>query len=267
MSRLASRAAIALLALGAGRSAQSQQKLPPIRPLNKAEHTSTELLGSVSSTRSLPGGRVLVNDINGRKVVLFDSTLASFTIVADTTSATGNAYSSRAAGLIAYKGDSTLFVDPTSLSMLVIDGAGKIGRVMSIPRPNDAGSLIGGPNGTPAFDAQGRMVYRESPQFRFGRPGGGGGDNRQVAGGGQQRGAGVRQQGGDGAEGRRERPADGTATNGAPRGMPEFPDSLPIVRIDLATRKLDTLAFVKIARNRMNMSQDGNGRMSVTSTL
>ncbi len=223
---------------------------------------STELLGSVSSARSLPGGRVLVNDISGRKVVLFDSTLTSFTIVADTTSATANAYSSRAAGLIAYKGDSTLFVDPTSLSMLVIDGAGKVGRVMSIPRPNDAASLIGGPNGTPAFDAQGRMVYRESPQFRFGRPGGGGGP--QVAGGGQT----GRQQGAAATPGgRRERSAGEPTANGGPPGMPTFPDSLPIVRIDLGTRKVDTLAFVKIQRNRMCMSQDANGRTSMSSTL
>ena len=42
--------------------------------------------------------------------------------MADTTSATANAYSSRAGGLIPWKGDSTLFVDPLSLSMLVIDG-------------------------------------------------------------------------------------------------------------------------------------------------
>ena len=86
---------------------------------------------------------------------------------AETTSATANAYSSRAGGLIAYKGDSTLFVDPTSLSMLVIDGKGVVARVMSVPRPNDAQSLIGGPNGTPAFDGQGRLVYRGPMGFRF----------------------------------------------------------------------------------------------------
>jgi hypothetical protein len=173
---------------------------------------------------------VLVNDIAGRKLVLFDSTLASFTIVADTTSATANAYSSRAGGLIPFKGDSTLFVDPTSLSMLVIDGTGKVARVMSVPRPNDAQALIGGPAGTPSFDGQGRLVYRAPPLFRFTAPAAGG---------------------------------DGKAAV----GMPQFPDSSAIVRIDLETRKLDTVAFVKIPKQNITMSQDVNGRMSITSTI
>ena len=124
-------------------------QLPPIKPLGAVFAKSKELLGAVSAVRALPGGKVLVNDINGRKVVLFDSTLSSSTLVADTTSATANAYSSRAGGLIPWKGDSTLFVDPLSLSMLVIDRKGNITRVMSVPRAADVNLLIGGPNGTP----------------------------------------------------------------------------------------------------------------------
>ena len=131
-------------------------QIPPIKPLGAVFAKSKELLGAVSAVRALPGGKVLVNDINGRKVVLFDSTLSSSTLVADTTSATANAYSSRAGGLIPWKGDSTLFVDPLSLSMLVIDGKGNITRVMSVPRASDVNLLIGGPNGTPGTDAAGR---------------------------------------------------------------------------------------------------------------
>jgi hypothetical protein len=221
-----------LTALLAAAPAVRAQQLPPIHPLGAVVHSSTELLGAVSAARQLPGGHVLVNDISGRKLVLFDSTLASFSIVADTTSATANAYSSRAGGLIPFRGDSTLFVDPTSLSMLVIDGAGKVARVMSVPRPNDAVALIGGPSGTPAFDGQGRLVYRAPPQFRVTPPPAG-------AGGG-----------------------------GAPAiGMPQFPDSSPIVRIDLESRKLDTVAFVKIPKQNLNVTQDANGRMSITSTI
>ena len=59
--------------------------LPPVRTLGKKIASSTELLGAVSQARALPGGRVLVNDNLGRKVVLFDPTLQSYTIVADTT--------------------------------------------------------------------------------------------------------------------------------------------------------------------------------------
>src|SRR5438874_8628737 len=49
-------------------------------------------------------------------------------------SATANAYGTRPGGLIAYRGDSTLFVDPASLSMLLIDPNGKIARVRSEER-------------------------------------------------------------------------------------------------------------------------------------
>ncbi|HVZ47582.1 MAG TPA: hypothetical protein VG916_02250, partial [Gemmatimonadaceae bacterium] len=209
--------------------------LPPIRPLGKVTAAASELLTAVSQVRALPDGRVLVNDNGGRKVVLFDAGLTSYAVVADTTSATANAYSSRAGGLIPYKGDSTLFVDPTSLSMLVIDGRGQVARVMSVPRPNDANSLVGGPNGTPAFDAQGRLVYRASPQLRF----------TQNASG---------RAGGSGA---------------APTGfaMPELPDSIALVRIDLATRAVDTIAKLRITKQKMNMSQSADGRMSITPVM
>ena len=46
-------------------------QLPPIKPLGAVFAKSKELLGAVSAVRALPGGKVLVNDINGRKVVLF----------------------------------------------------------------------------------------------------------------------------------------------------------------------------------------------------
>jgi hypothetical protein len=199
---------------------QLSAALPPVRTLGKTIASSSELLGAVSQVRALPDGRLLVNDNAGRKVALFDRTLQSFTIVADTTSATANAYSSRAAGLIQYKGDSTLFVDPQSLSMLVIDGKGNVTRVMSVPRPNEAGSLIGGPNGTPGFDKQGRLVYRAPPDMT-----------------------------------RLMRQATAGAQPGQPGfTMPQLPDSMTIVRIDLESRKVDTVGAVKIPRNRMTMS-------------
>ena len=230
MTRMASRRVTSFLcvfaaaASTAGNALAQSEKLPPIRPLSPVEHASKELLGAVSQVRALPGGRVLVNDNAGRKLVLFDPTLAQFSIVADTTSATANAYSSRAAGIIQYKGDSTLFVDPTSLSMLVIDGTGKVTRVMSVPRPNEANALIGGPNGTPGFDALGRLVYRAPAQFAM-------------------RGLG----------------ADGKMA------LPTFPDSQALVRIDLASRAVDTLGFVKVPKINMSMTQDANGRMSISS--
>jgi hypothetical protein len=143
------------------------QQLPPIKPLGTIVARSTEEMGSVAIALPMPEGRVLVNDILKHRVLMFDSTLTNVTVVADSTSSTANAYGNRSGGLIAYRGDSALFVDPASMSMLVIDPAGKIARVMSAPRPTDVAFLVGGPNGFPAFDAKGRLVYRGQTRFAF----------------------------------------------------------------------------------------------------
>ena len=151
-----------------------QQQAPAVRPLPPAVAKSTESFSALLGVRQLPGGRVLVNDPFKRRVLLFDSTLATFTVVADSTSSTANAYGPRPGGLIPYKGDSTLFVDAASMSMLVISPEGTIARVMSVPRSQDAGMLASGTLGSPGFDARGRLVYRGGFRFNFTQPPGGG---------------------------------------------------------------------------------------------
>jgi hypothetical protein len=203
-------------------------ELPPIRQLGAITATAKEKFGPVSTIRPLSDGRVLVNDQFGRRVLLFDAKLENYTVVADTTSATSNAYGGRIAGLIAYRGDSTLFVDPQSLSMLVLDPAGKVARVMSVPNAQDAMALAGA-LGSAGMDTQGRLVYRAAPRFDFrgGPPG---------------------------------------AAGGPPR-IPEMPDSAPIFRIDLATRKVDTLGYIKTQKIKMNATQGENGRIMMTSEI
>jgi hypothetical protein len=159
-----------------------------------------------------------VNDPIKRQVLLLDSTLKQIAVVADTTAATRGAYGSQGGGLLAYRGDSTLFVDPASLSMLVIDPAGKVTRVMAAPRASDIQFLVGGALGNPGFDAKGRLVYR-----MLGFP-------------------------------PRMRPQPGQ-----PPTPPVFPDSSPIVRFDLATRKLDTAAFVKVVAPKLNVTTTPTG--------
>ena len=156
-----------LLLAAAPLAAQAPAKsaAPPVRPLPAPTATSTDSLGSIAAVRQLPNGNVLVNDQTRRRVVLMDSTLKVIGVVADSTSSTANAYGVRPGGLLAYHGDSTLFIDPASLSMLVIDGAGKVVRVMAAPRPTDVQFLVGGAFGNPGFDSQGRLIYRS-----FGRP-------------------------------------------------------------------------------------------------
>jgi hypothetical protein len=211
-----------------GADTLTAQSLPPVRPLGPVVRISpADQLGSVAAVRLLPGGRVLVNDITRRQLVLLDSSFAQEAVLADTTAATGNAYSGRIAGMIPYRGDSTLFIDPTSLSMLVLDGTGKVARVMAVPRPNDAMFMVGGPFGTPGFDSRGRIVYRGLTLPNMPPP----------------------------------------AASGAPSAMPripEMPDSAPILRVALDTRALDTASFFKIPKTRVSMTQNDRGQMSVS---
>ncbi|MFL5597809.1 MAG: hypothetical protein ACJ77S_10145 [Gemmatimonadaceae bacterium] len=205
------------------------QSLPPIRQLGPVTAVAKEPLRGVSSVRALSDGRVLVNDIVGRRVIMFDSLLATATVIADTTSATANAYGTRPGGLIAFRADSTLFVDPASLSMLLIDPNGKVARVMSAPRANDVGFLVGGPFGNPGFDPQGRLVYRAPPNFGAFR-----GPPPSGSGGAQ---------------------------------LPNPPDSAAIVRYDLATRKVDTATFFKTPKINLTVTRTPDGGVRATSTI
>jgi hypothetical protein len=209
-----------------GSSVAVAQQAPAIRQLGPVLATSSESFANTVTVRPISGGKVLVNDAAKRRVLLFDSTLSSFTVVADSTPATANAYSGRFANLIPYRGDSTLFVDAQSLSMLVIEPAGKIGRVMSVPRADDVGSLAGPVGGAIGFDRSGRLVYRAFPRIQ-----------------------------------RRMPSADGHFV------PPEMPDTAPVVRIDLATRQLDTVGFIKVPRPSMQMSRDADGRMQMSMTI
>jgi hypothetical protein len=181
-------------------------------------------MGAVAAVQALPDGRLLVNDPLRRQVVLLDSSLTQLAVVADTTPATKNAYGARNGGLLPFRGDSALFVDANSLSMLVIDPSGKIARIMAAPRANDVFFLLGGPMGNPGFDAKGRLVYRSM----------GFGDRRAA-------------------------PAPGQ-----PFTPPALPDSVPIVRYDLTARKLDTAAFVKVYAPKFNVTPTENGGMRMS---
>jgi hypothetical protein len=217
----------AVLAVAATTSGVAAQQLPPIRQLGPIVGKSGQPLTSVAGMRATAGG-VLVNDLASRRVILLDSTLATVTVVADSTSATANAYSGRFGGLIPYRGDSTLFVDASSMSMLVIDPAGKVARVMSVPRSQDAMAFAGGPLGAAGYDPAGRLVYR-SGGMRFTR-------NAATHGG------------------------------GIPE-LPQPPDSAPITRVHLETRTVDTAAFIKIPKVGMQMSRSDDGTITMISEV
>jgi hypothetical protein len=222
-----STASIAILAVAA--SIAGAQQRPAIRQIGAVTAKSTETFNNVTGVRALSSGGVLVNDVSGRRVLMFDPQLSKFTIVADSTSATANAYGGRTGALVAYRGDSSIFVDPSSVSMLVIDPSGKVGRVIAIPRAEDA-AFIGSGAGNASFDSQGRLVYRAPPRLQF--------TQRVVTG----------------------------AAGGLP-SIPEPPDSALVLRVDLATRKLDTIGVIRTPKIKLETKTDDRGNMSISSLI
>lgn len=148
---------------------------PPVRQLTAVTAASRESLASVAAAVEVPGGRVYVNDILARRVLLFDSTLASHTVIADSDGTVGEAYGARPGTLLPFRRDSALLITPASLGMLVLGPEGRVARVMAMP-PSGSGipALIGSIFGTPGFDARGRLVFFSPVRITFqGRPGDG----------------------------------------------------------------------------------------------
>jgi len=221
--------AIPIVALAcAAASLGAQGAAPAPRQLGPTVATSTEMFGPLVFTRHTKNG-VLVNDIANRRLVLLDGSLALSKVVADSTPAPANARSGRSAGLINYKADSSLFVDPGSLSMLVLDGSGNVARVMSVPRSQDAMVLGNTALGTPSYDGKGRLVYRGFGMPRF-----------------------------------EMRRSENGSMIPAP---PDFPDSAAVLRVDLATRAVDTVAFVKVPKVKMDIQRDDNGNVRMSAQM
>jgi hypothetical protein len=193
---------------------------PPVRRIETASALSTEPLGAITGVRVLGDGRVLLNDGTRRRLLLLDTTLAVTAVVLDSLTEVENAYGTRNGALIAYRGDSTLFVDPATFAMLILDGAGKIARVRSVPRAQDV-NWLSNPNafGVPGVDAAGRLVYRIPA---------------------------------------RPAPPVVAPPPGVPY-IPSPPDSAFVVGIHLDTRKLDTLAAVRTPKQTLVIRQTAEG--------
>ena len=203
-------------ALGA---ASSAQKPPPVHFIDRPVATSKHEFRNLSGVRHLPNGSLLVNDASRRQLLVFDSTLTSASLVADSTPGTANSYGPSQGGLLPYPGDSTLFVLPRVPSMYLLDPAGKIVRVMAVPRPQEASSMASNFNGVPGIDGKGRWVYRgQTPPAT--RP---------------------------------------TLVPGGPPGMMIGSDSAPIVRVDLTTHAFDTAAMVRVLKLKAKVYPRENG--------
>jgi hypothetical protein len=200
---------------------QGQQVGPAIQKIATATSLSTERLGIVNTVRELPNGNVLVNDIQRRRLLLMDSTMKVIGVVLDSVSSNANAYGTRPGTLIPFRGDTTFFIDPASYAMVTIDPAGKPGRVRSVWRVEDLQYFteFGGPvNGWPGADAKGRIIYRKQAQ----------------------------------ATPPKVRPPAGVPY------MPPEPDSGFVVGVNLDTRRVDTLAVLRLPKREMRFRKLGD---------
>lgn len=214
-STVYSMAAVAMLAspLAAQDVTAEKPSQIPVRQLGPVEARTETALGNLNTMRALPNGTLLVNDGSKRQIVLFDGSLKVAKVIADTLEAP-IPYGQRNAGLLPYVGDSSLIVDPATLSLLVLNGRGEMVRVMSAPRSQDLNTLAGANLGSNAFDSEGRLIYRTNAGGQFGgmgpgmgAPGGGFGGNMPTGGAGGGR-------GGDGGGGGRGGDAGGAQRGG-----------------------------------------------------
>jgi hypothetical protein len=118
------------------------------------------------------------------------------------------------------RGDSTLFIDPASYTMLVLDPSGAVVRVRAVPRMQDAGMISNASYGMPGVDARGRLVYRRNAQMAPPRV----------------------------------RPPAGVPW------VPQEPDSAFIVAIDIETRALDTVGAIRLPKSNVQVRGSGDGR-------
>jgi hypothetical protein len=202
---------------------------PPVRKIATATALSKELLGAINSVVELRDGRVLVNDGTRRRLLAMDTTLTKVDVVLDSLAEVANAYGTRVGTLIPYRGDSTLFVDPVSYAVLVLDPEARIARVRSVWRVQETYLYASGTPtyGFPATDAKGRVVYRMPAQ---------------------------------------PAPPKVAPPPGVPY-IPPDPDSAFIVAIDLDSRKLDTLGSIRVPKNIYSIKMAADGFLSLTQTI
>lgn len=209
-TRLVLATAMATVVASSLLGAQAAPKIP-IRTLAPSTAVSKDSIGPLVAIRELSDGRVMLNDPFTRRVLLFDAKLTTSKVVIDTSGGTEPGAPAKvqipSATLMHYLGDSTLYADRTSQSLLVPDANGKVARVMSIPRATDIGMMAQwGEAGIPGIDGKGRLVYHGTFSAKP--------------------------------------PLKDPERPWLP-GIPQQVDSSPVVRADFDTRRIDTLVALK----------------------
>jgi hypothetical protein len=149
---------LAVLIVAFASAAFAQQARVPTVTITAIEAKSTDPFSPMVAVRGLSDGNVIVADPSPatRRMVLLDASMARVRVIMD--SAAMNLGSN---GLIPFAGDSTVVVEMSSQTMLVMDPTGKVARVMAPPKAQDIFLLSGSTTyGAPGIDPLGRLVYR-----------------------------------------------------------------------------------------------------------
>jgi hypothetical protein len=147
---------------GAGRASAEgslQQQGIPVVGVTPVVAKTTSTLGAVLGVHELSDGRVLVNDAGRRQIKIFDASLTTATVAQDSTSGASNSYGPRAANVVPYLGDSTLFTEIVSRDVLVLDRNGQVARALAPPMYQAPDLPMAFPFPTPsAIDNKGRLI-------------------------------------------------------------------------------------------------------------
>jgi hypothetical protein len=147
--------------VAAAQNPPSQQQNVPIRQVAAPTAVTSEPLGLLLGVRPLADGRVIVNDGQRRRLLMFDASLARATVIADSAGSTGLRYGPNASPIVAHLGDSTLFLDRAAQAFIVLDAQGRQARLAALPKNQDL-LWIGGSRAS--IDPAGRLVYRGAPK-------------------------------------------------------------------------------------------------------
>ncbi len=162
--------ALAALVCGAVASAQTpapRQQGIPILGVSAPVARTTSTFGAILGVNELSDGRVLVNDAGKRRLEIFDPSLATPTIVFDSTTGASNSYGPQASQIIGYVGDSTIVNRGYGEPKLMLDPAGRVARAIALPDYSDGVTPFQVPFAAPqAADPKGRLYARGGTMVR-----------------------------------------------------------------------------------------------------
>lgn len=128
------------------------------RTVQASNAVSSEAFGAVLNLEQMADSSVLINDGGRRQLLLLDPRLKTQRVVFDSVAGTADSYGPVASPLIRYLADSSLFIDGSSLTFVVIDPFGRPIRTMAPPKPADLRFMAGSP--TNGVNSQGDLIYR-----------------------------------------------------------------------------------------------------------